>query len=163
MISVLGGVSWLGVSFVACRLSYEIIAKPSRDEARPPHNCANIARSLHFGRDGLCPVHFREGFAIASGFYAAGAALRLPASVHICPFGVFSRKPFTEIFKKPNLHAFKRFADGNSTRFQEVYAADLNVMPIPPPAVRAEKANVFFIHCANAGEQALTIRTGFQR
>ena len=43
--------------------SIEIIAKPSRDEARPSHNCANITRGLHFGRDGLCPVHFREGFA----------------------------------------------------------------------------------------------------
>ena len=47
----------------------EIIAKPEREEARSSHHCATIARSLHFGRDGLCPVHFREGFAIAASYW----------------------------------------------------------------------------------------------
>ena len=64
--SWLSWLGWLSVSFVVCRLSFEAVAKPSRDEARPSHTCANLMRDLHFGRDGLCPVHFRKGFAIAS-------------------------------------------------------------------------------------------------
>ena len=49
-----------------CAKHLEPIAKPSRDEARSSHTCATVARDLHLGRDGLCPVRFRNGFAIAS-------------------------------------------------------------------------------------------------
>ena len=40
--------------------------KLGRDEARPSHIRQNIVRDMRFGRDGLCPVHYRGGFATAS-------------------------------------------------------------------------------------------------